>query len=353
MTQIPSPKTLACAVILAGLTAVPGSWTLSQTPMNGLGFNFGDGMTQRLYQDRFEDTFPLTQTLATTWAALRLGVFGEPAEGAVLGRDGVLFTAEEFTAPKDAQDLFAALHTARQRIEAAGAELVPVIVPDKARMRADALPRDRSAHFETRYDTLLDGLSAAGYRAIDLRPALAPMDSFLVTDTHWSPEGADRVARTLADRLADIALEATAFETTRTGERAFDGDLLAFADTGSWRDIAGPRRETIATFETLATDETDLLGQSSDQSLGLSLFDAPTIPVTLVGTSYSARSAFHFDGFLKTHFQADVLTLAREGKGPFVPMTEFLAGPALEESQPRLVLWEIPERYITSWSLTQ
>ncbi len=51
----------------------------------------------------------------------------------------------------------------------------------------------------------------------------------------------------------------------------------------------------------------------------------------------------------------DVVNLAREGDGPFAPMAEFLSSGELKRLSPKLVIWEIPERYLvqpddTTWT---
>ena len=349
MTRTFCPKSLALTAVLSLCVVAPGAWTLSQTSLTGLGLRLGDGESQRLYQARFETNFPFTEALTKSWAALRLGLFGEPAEGAILGKDGTLFTAEEFAPPAKVHDLISELDIARAQIQSAGAELVPVIVPDKARMRADALPLARSHAYQARYDHVLADLERAGYRALDMRPALTGVEAYMITDTHWSPEGARDVAKSLAAALRDALPEPQAYVTVQTGTRAFNGDLTVFANTGPWRDLAGPVRETIATYATSAPEE----GLNTSNDMGLGLFDTPSIPVVLVGTSFSARTDFHFDGFLRSHLGVDVLTHAMEGRGPFLPMTDFLNGSGLSEAQPTIVLWEIPERYLLPRSFSQ
>jgi alginate O-acetyltransferase complex protein AlgJ len=78
----------------------------------------------------------------------------------------------------------------------------------------------------------------------------------------------------------------------------------------------------------------------------LGLFDEVTIPVTLVGTSYSAGRPWNFDGALKEVLGADVLNVAAEGQGPLVPMQRYLDSPRFADAPPALVIWEIPERYV-------
>jgi len=43
---------------------------------------------------------------------------------------------------------------------------------------------------------------------------------------------------------------------------------------------------------------------------------------------------------------SDIVSFAQEGEGPFVPMKEALENPGLQEAGVKLVLWEIPERYL-------
>lgn len=324
------------ALISAFALSVPplGALAVGQTQIAALGTTLLDGSYQRVYEDRFKAELAGQQPLVDAWSAWRLGLLGELAEGAVLGRDGWLFTAEEFRDPARAVDLSDALVRTRAALEAHAITLVPVLVPDKARMAADRLPRARSDRFRARYDARLDDVAAANLPVLDLRPALAPTDSFLRTDTHWAPAGAARVARLVADHLAAIDLVRPGFTTAAQGSVALDGDLMGFARTGPWHVPGAPAPETITPHVT------------TGGAFGL-LDAAPAIQIALVGTSFSARSDIHFDGFLKSAIGADLVNFAQEGQGPFAPMARFLA--ALDEGQApdlRVVIWEIPERYL-------
>ncbi|MEO1702320.1 MAG: hypothetical protein AAFR71_09740 [Pseudomonadota bacterium] len=334
-------------LLTVGLTCVaglPGAWTMATTPARDLTLQFGDGATQRLYESRFEENFPFSADVRHAWAAIKMGLFGEPAAGAILGKEGILFTEEEFKAP-DVEYPFpsyiAGVHASTSKM---GAHLLPVIIPDKARMMAKALPRPRSSQFERRYDALLDMLASQGLPAIDLRPALASSDSFMLTDTHWSPQGAQRVAALIAKHTRDIVGQDRPLETVKGEIRAFEGDLMAFVDTGPWRPLVGPNAETITTYDFIP-----VTGQAGSD---LDLFGEVVIPAALVGTSFSARTDFYFSDFLKAEMQADLVSYALEGLGPFEPMQRFLQDRSVSENPPQIVIWEIPERYINTWSLT-
>jgi alginate O-acetyltransferase complex protein AlgJ len=157
----------------------------------------------------------------------------------------------------------------------------------------------------------------------------------LRADSHWSPEGARIAASAVAATIRSLApdLPKTSVRTDRVGETVREGDLMSFMPKRGTSARPLPPPQTLQTYET-AVDS------------GAGLFGAQVIPVALVGTSYSAEEAFHFEGFLKQALSADVLNLSAVGKGPFAPMDEALEGTALIDAGVQVVVWEIPERYI-------
>ena len=68
--------------------------------------------------------------------------------------------------------------------------------------------------------------------------------------------------------------------------------------------------------------------------------------MTLVGTSYSANARWGLESQLKATLGTDVINAAQEGKGPMVPMREYLKSATYRNAPPELVIWEIPERFI-------
>ncbi|MEM1428336.1 MAG: hypothetical protein AAGG09_02650 [Pseudomonadota bacterium] len=334
---------MSAALLLGTLCALGslGAGALATTPLTAPRTDWSDGSYQRGYEARFEGQLRTSRIAAETWAALRLAVFGEVAEGAVLGADGWLFTEEEFAAPETTRALCAEVARVAGLLGEHGTALMPVIVPDKARIMAERLPRRRSPAFQGRYNAALARLRAQGLPALDLRPVLDDLPKpFMRTDTHWSLEGARAVAAAVAETVRDLGIAlATVDPVHRQGvDAVFTGDLMVFADTGRWRDTVGPAPERIATYTT-----------QIEASGGL--FGLDRLEVVLVGTSFSARPDFHFAGFLKAALRADVLNLAQEGRGPFAPMDEALAALAELPTPPRLVIWEIPERYLAPGDL--
>jgi alginate O-acetyltransferase complex protein AlgJ len=77
---------------------------------------------------------------------------------------------------------------------------------------------------------------------------------------------------------------------------------------------------------------------------GGGLFGDAEIPVTLVGTSYSLRGNFH--GYLEEALGASVLNAAKDGAGFLKSMTEYLGDDAYRDAPPRVIVWEVPERFL-------
>jgi alginate O-acetyltransferase complex protein AlgJ len=326
----PFHNSLQAAILCTGV-ACAGVLTLSGTSLSGQG-RLSDGTYQRGYEARFKSQLPAQSMIAEGWAALKLGLLGELAAGAVAGRGGWLFTAEEFTAPEEAPDFRRELQTTRAALARADILLIPLIIPDKARIETARLPRPRSPAFQSRYGTALQTLSDAGLPAIDLRPALK-QNGFLRTDTHWTPEGAQRVAALAASALAGTPMERPGFETRSTGSVPYSGDLLPFAGSEKFPAFRRPLPEQITTYQTTG-GATGLFGGAAPE-------------LVLAGTSFSARRDFHFGGFLQSATGADLVNYAEEGRGPFKPMHHFLDLLAADEAgRPAAVIWEIPERYL-------
>ena len=300
------------------------------------------------YQARYEEGLFIRDPSIHVWSLLRYALFREGRPGVLIGEDGWLFTDEEFAyhADADAQiDHWLEYVTAvRDRLAGEDVTLVIALVPSKARVYADRLGRYRFPEYAVpRYGDFRDRLLERGIAAPDLASALSGVrpdaDSFLRTDTHWTPEGASAAARALRDEVVR-ALDVSQAERQRFVREAGDvvrheGDLLTFIPLGPFMDRFGPEPDTTVEYATSAREEREL-----------GLFDEISIPITLVGTSYSAGDLWDFAGAIAAAVDADVLNVATEGEGPFVPMQTYLDSDTLEQTPPAVVIWEIPERYL-------
>ena len=338
------PGVFLLVVVALGTAAALLTPATYRWPTEG---SFVQGEQAARYEEAFNEALPFRDAAVATWGVLEYALFREGREGVVVGREGWLFTDEEFTFYDDA-----AAETARKlayigEVRGALAErnvaLIVALVPDKARVYSEFVGRKLPSYTQGRYESFRRGLLEQNIVTPDLLSALtaakAQGPTYLRTDTHWTPAGAEVAAETLAEalRTADVpGLFGSTYTTEITGTEPYRGDLFNFLPLGALKGRLGPGGERLEGRQTTATGD----------SAGGKLFGAQTIPVTLVGTSYSADERWNFTGALQTALGADVLNLATEGHGPLPPMREYLASPELRDAPPSVVVWEIPERYV-------
>ncbi len=302
------------------------------------------------YQAEYEDQLPLGDLALNVWTALRYVLFREGQSGLLIGDNNWLFSEEEFSyhpdGPQRIEANLAFVLQTRQRLQQRGIDLVIALVPAKARIYPHRLGRYRFPDYaEVRYDqfraALLEHRIAAPDLAAALTVAMAHGEVFLRSDTHWTPHGAHAAAAALAvtaDPLLEQRGSARArFRLDAQPPLEHSGDLLNFLPLGPFADRLGPEPDRVRQFRAQQVEAADI-----------GLFDDVSIPVTLIGTSYSAGEVWNFEAFLKRELRADVLNLAQQGRGPFAPMRDYLDSPTIEDVPPDLVIWEIPERYLVS-----
>ena len=325
---------------LAGLMVCAlGVGGLAKTDLAANGRSVLGGQYQRAVEDRFDEALPLRGTAIHTWNAIKLAAFGQASPEVIITKDNWLFTAEEFREPAVQYEFAAEFDAAYSALQARGIQLLPVVVPDKARVYRDKLAHARSSSLNARYERVQAHLASRNVPVVDVlsefEKGRQQAETFMRTDTHWSPWGAEIAARAISDAISDQTVVPSSFATQDVAVDHFTGDLMSFIDAGVYASWVGQDSEQITRFETVGGGETgDLFGDVS-------------IPVALVGTSFSARAEFNFAGFLQQHTGLDLVNYATEGQGPFAPMSDFLASDALETTPPTIVVWEIPERYIT------
>jgi alginate O-acetyltransferase complex protein AlgJ len=228
----------------------------------------------------------------------------------------------------------------RNLLAAAGADLVVIPVPGKLDVHATQTDPETAAGIAQLYDRFLAGLERREIKVLDARAVLraeaAARPAFFRTDTHWTPGGAEAVARGLA-QSGLVPVGETPFAVTSVSVKRFTGDLVSFVTDEELAPFVGLTPETAApyTAEAPGGPVEDIFAASGD---GATL---------LIGTSYSANPAWSFAEALKLSLQRDVLNLAVEGQGPVRPMLDYLGSPDFSDTPPALVIWEFPVRYLT------
>lgn len=301
------------------------------------------------YEATLNQGLGFRQFAIDTWGILDYALFREGRDGVLVGDEGWLFTTEEFKAypegDKAVQDKLELASQVQQQLAEQAISFVVVVIPSKARVYEERLGRYHFPSYNRDlYTAFIGNLEKRGITVVNLleplEAAKVERDVFLKTDTHWTLYGTEVAARAIANVVRNnnllASLDSAAFETSEAStETPHAGDLLNYLPLGNLQGRLGPA------FDTIYERQTNQQGESSG-----GLFGSSTIPVTLVGTSYSANPLWNFAGALKEALGADVLNVANQGEGPVVPMREYLAGSDFRDTPPELVLWEIPERFI-------
>ncbi|MDO7903066.1 alginate O-acetyltransferase [Pseudomonas sp. K1(2024)] len=309
-----------------------------------------DGKLAKAAETHYDEQFPIKRVGTNLWAALDFTLFNEGRPGVVLGRDQWLFSDEEFkpdaSAGQQMQDNLALIRGVRDTLQQRNIELVLAIVPAKARVYAEYLGKEQPASL---HGELFNQFHAQARQANVFAPdLLAPLQQakargqvFLRTDTHWTPMGAEVVAQSLGEavkRQQLLKAEPQAYITEAGKSAPYKGDLTNFLPLDPLFSDLLPHPDTL---QQRTTRPAQTQGEGDD-----ALFADASIPVALVGTSYSANPHWNFLGALQQALHSDVANYAEDGHGPIQPMLKFLQSDAFKNTPPQVVVWEFPERYL-------
>lgn len=315
--------------------------------MSGTGLPAKGEVRKGEWMPKFEKTLgeklPVYEPSRKLWGAGEFLAFGQGRKGVVVGKDGWLFTDEEFSCPKGSQTVMdehlTFMKDVQSKLQQKNVELAVVLLPAKTRIFRDHTGDTKiPACREKIYTDTLNYLRGQNIETVNVLGAMEVQPQhdnlFLKTDTHWTPEGAKLAALAAAQSVSAPEGSEKAFFNKPVKIATHEGDLLRYLPGVDEKKVP---RDQIQEFATESGDEK----QSDD------LFGDAAPPITLVGTSYSANPKWNFEGFLKEVYQSDILNMADDGQGPFTVMEKYLEDDAWKNSPPKLVLWEVPERYLT------
>jgi alginate O-acetyltransferase complex protein AlgJ len=341
---------LGCA-LFTNVTFVPNlAQVLRSQPLQ-----VGDALNGHLAAEidaAFKRQLPYSAVSVAAVGAARYMAFSEGRKGVVVGRQGWLFSSEEFrSSRKPSEDIersVTEIANIREALAQRSITLVMAPLPAKADVYSEFAGNPAlSEEMAQRYSNFKQGLVAAHVETADIKAALLaakPTDAvFLRTDTHWSPEGAAAAARTLADIVGPVGAHQS-FSMEQEDPHTIEGDLVRFVVGAGFNGLVGLAPESI-------TLRRATLAGKAEGTIDDLFGTATTVPVALVGTSYSANASWGFADSLKADLGADVVNFAEEGRGPVTPMRAFLANLSVREAPPQVVIWEFPIRYLTDPTL--
>ncbi|MCP5163045.1 MAG: hypothetical protein H6999_05120 [Hahellaceae bacterium] len=311
---------------------------------------YQSGELSRKFEQRYDSQFFIRDAAIEAWATLQYLLFKEGAPGVVVGRDGWLFTNEEYLVPANyatvLQGHMAHVTRVQAQLQAQGKQLILLPVPMKLDIYAEHSERQIPERVSQVYDDFLQQLQSEGIAVAPIRSAFlaqAPSEKlYLSHDTHWTPAGAQLAATTFAAAFPELK-GTTAYQSHPRGEKELAGDLTHFLKVHPQAapEIFTP--DVIPLFETLKTsnslDDGALFGEAAES-------------IALVGSSYTKIDDWNFAGFMKEALQQDLVVKAVEAKGPFQAMEDFLASPLLTNADIQTVVWEFPVRVLLTQDST-
>lgn len=326
-------------VLLFGY-GVAANWTVLTGPPTPLSLPRDDllaGGLTRDFEAQYKKTLPHFSPSFGVIGAVRYAVLGEARGGAVVGRDGWLFTAEEAQTLPSADDrraIIAEIQNVGARLAAQGTDLAVLVLPAKIDIQnAQSPDLALSTNMARLHADFLTDLRTAGVTAIDPRPAMIDQKEqvFFATDTHWTPFGAGLAAKAAGATLPHGAL---IFTAKNIHTKPMTGDLIRFVTDDRLAPMIGllPEKVTLSTM-TSGTAPKDI-------------FDAAPADIVLIGTSYSANLDWGFADALSHVLGREVANHAEMGLGPVRPMLTYLQSDDFQTKPAKLVIWEFPIRYL-------
>ncbi|MBO6895205.1 MAG: hypothetical protein JJ866_24940 [Roseibium sp.] len=228
-----------------------------------------------------------------------------------------------------------------------GTTLVYAPVPTKSQAMPDQVP-DRAElygyDFKVAgfvYQNVIDRLRAAGVVAVDLQSALRDSTPdtlpFHKADFHWNSNGARLAGKAIGEEIKAQPeygeTDPTEFETNRLD--------LEISFSGMRKSLQTFCLDSLPAVESYAYETTEMA--SGDLGGAVDLFgENTTVPIALIGTSFSDSKVNNFDGFIQQYSSLPVTNYAITGGNQFGAMLSYLTSNEFQENRPRFLVWENP-----------
>ena len=332
-----------CLLLSVGFCfSLPGVVDLSQQPQLKEQWLAGD--LGQVVEAKIDQHSPLRQRALRWWSNLQYLLFKEGLAGVVLGKQGWLYSVEEFRSPADLArriDYHSELILdVEQQLSKQGIELWILLVPMKLAVYPEFAPAESSVLTQDLCQQLQQRLLARQLKVIAIEDAMvkgkAQGQVYLPRDTHWSPLGAKLAAQALADNTPELRGK-DRFRTEAVGSSSHQGDLINFLQFEAKLAPDYFAMTEYTKFQTLPAGDTEPVS-------ALQLFGEDDASLQLVGTSYSFLEYLNFAGWLKAFLQRDMLVTAIPGNGAYFAMQRFWFEQQQNPAPVSQVIWEFPVR---------
>ena len=226
-----------------------------------------------------------------------------------------------------------------------GVELVVVYQPTRGLVNRNKLMPSERERFDydkalKNYKAMLGRFAKMGYYVPDLSPLTnerqSAHDFYFRGDQHWTPYGAMRTAKIVAETVKKIPgfadIPQREFETKISGR---------MGKTGTLHNMAGQLCGTSYAVQYMDQFSTEPKGEAGSGDL---FGDSGNPQITLVGTSHSGKN-YNFSGFLEQYIGADVLNVAFPGGGLEGSMLQYLGSDEFQKTPPKVLIWEFSPLY--------
>ncbi|MEB0138407.1 MULTISPECIES: alginate O-acetyltransferase AlgX-related protein [unclassified Undibacterium] len=333
---------IGLVVALTSLRAVPSKAWQEMAVLQRI----ADGTASRRFTSELNTHFVWSQPFAKIERAVDWNLAHDSGPSVAAGCPGWFFLSDELTVyPGGEQNAAARAYMVAQvagLLRQRGIALLVALVPDKSRIEAAHLCGvARPARFAPRTRQWLSNLRGNGVEVLDLATPLTALagERYYRSDSHWNEAGANAAAAAIAARLQALQLVTgqravlpTGAVSTIQAERP--GDLMRVAN------LEGLPAALRPSIEISAQSKVAAVAVASDDLFG----DAGLPTVAVIGTSYSLRG--NFVPFLSQHLAAPVANLAKDGGDFDGAATAYLHSPALQQTPPKVIVWEVPERML-------
>ncbi|GHT85756.1 alginate biosynthesis protein AlgX [Betaproteobacteria bacterium] len=234
----------------------------------------------------------------------------------------------------------------REAFARRGIELVVVYQPTRGLVHRDKLTPEASASFNfdlalANYRTALKRFEQIGFHAPDLSRLVDEHEEhafYFRADPHWTPYGAQRTAKVVAETIRSLPVFAD------IPRRAFTSKIVGRNSQGN-KGVLGLAAAQLCGNSGNSIEYVDRFVTEPEEVRNEDLFSDIGIPnIVLVGTSHSG-AVYNFPGFLLEYLDTDILIFAYPEGGLEGGMIEYLGSEEFQNSPPKILIWEFSANY--------